>query len=97
MGSSFLAPFSATCMASSNTGEQRRTALLADLGGVTQVIVVTVRERDMRHAGRRLIPGDPRRLEGRVALEEGIDEHDALAGLDAKAGMAEPCDLHSRR
>ena len=56
---------------------------------------MAVRQGHVRDALGRVVPGDARLLEGRIALQEGVDQEDAAAGLEAEAGMSEPDDLHA--
>ncbi len=77
-------------------GDQRGGPGLAYLPGVAEMIRVAMRQRHVRDAGDRIVPGDPGFFEGRIALEERIDQHHAIAGLDPKAGMSEPDQFHRR-
>src|SRR5690606_18129011 len=74
--------------------EKGRIARFADFRCVTDVVIVAVGEGHVGHSFRRLIPGHARFLERRVPLEEGIDEDNAVAGLNSEAGVAEPGNLH---
>jgi hypothetical protein len=70
--------------------------LLQISAGIADVIGMAVRQAHVRDILGRLVPGDPRRLEGRVALQERVDENDAAADLETEAGVSEPDDLHAR-
>ena len=49
----------------------------------------------MRDAADDAVPGEAGLLKCWIALQERVDEDDAVAGLQAKAGMAVPGDLHA--
>ncbi len=74
--------------------QQRRPGVLADRYHVAGVVFVPVGERHMRHALGRAPERQAGILEGRISGEERVDEEARLAGIDSKAGMAEPGDLH---
>jgi len=74
--------------------KQRGSACLANLWRIAHVIVVAVRERDVRHTLSCCIPLRFRGLKCRVALEKWVNQDNAGSRLYAKARMAKPRNLH---
>ena len=77
-------------------GKQRGACRLANLERIAHVIVVPVRECDMRDTISGRIPRRARALKRRIALEKGIDQDDARSRLNAKARMSKPRNLHAQ-
>src|SRR6516162_948746 len=75
-------------------GEKLGVGLLADAHRVAGMILVPVSKRHVRHSLGDVVQGYLGVLESGVAGEERIDQDVRSARLNAKAGMAEPRDLH---
>jgi hypothetical protein len=74
--------------------EKLRPVCFADLARIADVIVVTVRDRDVGYALGCRLERNAGLAEGRAPLQERVDQDDATPRLDPKAGMSEPRDLH---
>ncbi len=73
----------------------QRSGLLADTERISRVIFMTMGQRHMSHPLDRVIHFEPGCLESGIAAQEGIDQDARSAGIDAKAGMPKPRNLHS--